>query len=479
MGRVRRHILLDAFKAFDLGLMLLSFALATLPVLHEANQVSLAHFLSIRVRVQNLVLLGSLLVLWHLIFVFLGMYESRRLSDRRSEVIDVLKATSLGTLCIGVAAVVFRIEIVDRVFLAVFWASATSSAVLSRLALRSALGRIRTHNRNLRYMVIVGANSRAIDFARKIEAKPELGYRILGFVDEQWSGMQEIEEAGYPLICDLADFPAFLRDSVVDEVVMTLPVKSCYQHASRIAALCEEQGIVLRLFGSIFNLKIAQSRAEEFEGEHLITHSSTQLDDWPAVVKRVMDFLLSLALIILLSPVFLLAALLIRLTSPGPIFFLQKRMGLGKRRFSVYKFRTMVPDAERRMAELEHLNEVSGPVFKIKNDPRITPIGKVLRKTSIDELPQLFNVLKGDMSLVGPRPLPVRDYEGFDHDWQRRRFSVRPGITCLWQINGRSSVSFDQWMQLDMQYIDKWSLWLDLKILARTIPAVLRGSGAA
>jgi lipopolysaccharide/colanic/teichoic acid biosynthesis glycosyltransferase len=161
------------------------------------------------------------------------------------------------------------------------------------------------------------------------------------------------------------------------------------------------------------------------------------------------------------------------------MLFVQKRLGLNKRPFHIYKFRTMVATAEQQVHELEHLNEVSGPVFKIKDDPRITPIGKLLRKTSIDELPQLFNVLEGEMSLVGPRPLPIRDYEGFSEDWQRRRFSVRPGITCLWQIKGRSSIPFEKWMQLDLQYIDRWSLWLDFEILARTIPAVLKGSGAA
>lgn len=152
---------------------------------------------------------------------------------------------------------------------------------------------------------------------------------------------------------------------------------------------------------------------------------------------------------------------------------------MNKRKFKIYKFRTMIPNAERIQEELVHLNEMQGPVFKIKNDPRVTPIGRVLRKTSIDELPQLFNVLKGDMSLVGPRAMSVRDYRLFNEDWQRRRFSVPPGITCLWQVNGRNLIPFEQWMELDMQYIDKWSLWLDLKILARTIPAVLRGSGAA
>jgi lipopolysaccharide/colanic/teichoic acid biosynthesis glycosyltransferase len=161
------------------------------------------------------------------------------------------------------------------------------------------------------------------------------------------------------------------------------------------------------------------------------------------------------------------------------VFFAQERVGLNKRRFRLYKFRTMIPDAERKLAELECFNELSGPVFKIKNDPRITPIGKFLRKTSIDELPQLYNVLIGDMSLVGPRALPVRDYNGFDQDWHRRRFSVRPGITCLWQVNGRNNVPFDKWMELDLEYIDNWSLWLDLKILLKTIPAVVSGYGAA
>jgi lipopolysaccharide/colanic/teichoic acid biosynthesis glycosyltransferase len=170
---------------------------------------------------------------------------------------------------------------------------------------------------------------------------------------------------------------------------------------------------------------------------------------------------------------------LVKLDSSGPSLFAQERVGVNKRRFRMYKFRTMMANAEKLQAELESRNEVSGPVFKIKNDPRTTQIGRFLRKTSIDELPQLLNVLKGDMSLVGPRPLPVRDYAGFNEDWQRRRFSVRPGITCLWQVCGRSSISFDQWMDLDMRYIDEWSFWLDLKILAQTIPAVVKGSGAA
>ncbi len=211
----------------------------------------------------------------------------------------------------------------------------------------------------------------------------------------------------------------------------------------------------------------------------MITFYMGGMYGWSVVVKRILDFSLSYVLLVLLSPLFLVTGLLIKVTSPGPIFFAQERVGLNKRKFRLYKFRTMIADAEQKLSEVEHLNEVSGPVFKIVNDPRITPIGKFLRRTSIDELPQLFNVLKGDMSLVGPRPLPVRDYEGFSQDWQRRRFSVRPGITCLLQFIGRSDLQFNKWMEMDMQYIDQWSLWLDLKILAQTVPVVLTGSGAA
>ena len=217
----------------------------------------------------------------------------------------------------------------------------------------------------------------------------------------------------------------------------------------------------------------------QFEGEYFLTLYTGTIDGWPAVVKRAIDFVLSLAMILLLAPLFLVVALLIKTTSPGPVFFLQERLGLYKRRFRICKFRTMDPDAEAKQAALEHLNEVDGAAFKITNDPRITPIGRILRKTSIDELPQLFNVLKGDMSLVGPRPLPVRDYEGFDQDWHRRRFSVRPASPVCGRCGGRSNVSFDKWMELDMRYIDNWSLALDFKILVLTIPAVLRGSGAA
>ena len=478
MGNVRRQVLLNSMKLFDLVLMALAFGLAAVVVSENAT-VSVAEFLALRVKIQNCFTFALLLLVWHLIFSLFGMYASRRLGSRWDEVVDIVKATTLGAFLVFVAALAFHITLITTEFLAIFWVASMGGTILSRVAMRSVLKRLRLHGRNLRDMLIVGTNPRAIQFAEKMRQNPALGYRIIGFVDQEWPGLTEFKQSGFELVCDFDGLLGFLRGNVVDEVVVALPMRSLHSRASEIATLCEEQGIVIRFVSNLFDLKKARSRAEEFDGDSLITHYTGGLEGWPVVFKRVVDITVSLVLILFLSPLLLAAALLIRLTSRGPAVFVQKRLGLNKRHFGIYKFRTMVLDAEKRMNEVEHLNEVTGPVFKIKNDPRITPLGRILRKASIDELPQLFNVLKGDMSLVGPRPLPIRDYQGFNEDWQRRRFSVRPGITCLWQIGGRSSVSFEKWMELDLQYIDKWSLRLDLEILVKTIPAVLRGSGAA
>jgi exopolysaccharide biosynthesis polyprenyl glycosylphosphotransferase len=479
MSSLRRRILLRSAKLFDLAVMSLSFGLAALLVAHQTATVSLADFLSMRVKVKNFALFAAFLLVWHFIFCLLGLYDSRRLSPPRHEALDMVKATILGTGLVCMAAFLFRLAMVTPLFVAGFWSISSATLVASRLVARHLLAQVRLRGRNLREMLIVGTNPRAVLFAQKTAARPALGYRILGFVDQAWAGGGEFRKAGYPLASDFDSFPHLLRGHVVDEVVIALPMKSMYSQAARIAALCEEQGIIVRLLPDFFNLRLAQSKAEDFEDDAVVTLYTGSPESWQHLFKRALDVAISLAAIFALAPLGALAALLIKLTSPGTVFFTQERVGLNKRRFRIFKFRTMVQGAEQRLTEVAHLNEVSGAVFKIRNDPRLTPVGKLLRKTSIDELPQLFNVLKGDMSLVGPRPLPVRDVQGFDQDWQRRRFSVRPGITCLWQINGRSAIPFEKWMELDMEYIDHWSLGLDFKILAKTIPAVLKGAGAA
>jgi exopolysaccharide biosynthesis polyprenyl glycosylphosphotransferase len=479
MPTIPRRVFQDAMKLFDLSVMVVAFVLATEPALGVGRTISMQAFFSMRVKLGNFLIFAGLLLLWHLLFAAMGLYDSHRLSTRAAEIFEIVKATILATLGFGGAAALFHLTMGTVSFLIVFFAVSTSILVSSRLVLRAMLVQARLRGRNLRNVLIVGTGERAVEFAEKIQSDPALGYRVIGFADHFWEGLEHFRRTGHHLACDLENLSQFLRTNVVDEVVIALPVRSFHAEASRIAALCEEQGIILRVPSNLFNLKLSRSGAEELEGDPLITHYTGAIEGWPVVLKRVLDFCLALAALIVVSPVFVLVPLLIKITSPGPVFFKQRRIGRNKRRFTIYKFRSMTMDAESKMKELERFNELSGPVFKMKSDPRITPVGRFLRKTSIDELPQLINVLKGDMSLVGPRPMSIRDFELFREDWHRRRFSVRPGITCLWQVNGRNSIPFEQWMELDMQYIDKWSLWLDFKILAKTIPAVLRGSGAA
>jgi exopolysaccharide biosynthesis polyprenyl glycosylphosphotransferase len=392
--------------------------------------------------------------------------------------VDIFNASIPGTAFFFALSLLFGLHLATSAYLAAFWLGSTGLTILSRLTLRYLLEKVRLRGRNIRNILAIGTNQRAFDFVRKVVARPELGYRLIGFVDEGREIPQEFKQPGYRLVADFDGFPRFLRENVVDEVVVSLPMRSLYDQASRMVALCEEQGITVRFLSNIFNNGIGESRVEQLEQDQFITFSTGGMRGAAMLVKRALDVSVSLVLLVVLAPLAAVVMLAIKRTSPGPAHFVQKRLGLNKRAFNLYKFRTMGADAEEKQAELEELNEVRGPVFKIKDDPRITRVGRFLRKTSLDELPQLFNVLKDDMSLVGPRPLPVRDYEGFDEDWHRRRFSVRPGITCLWQVGGRSDTSFDRWMELDMEYIDNWSLGLDLRILAQTIPAVIRGSGA-
>jgi exopolysaccharide biosynthesis polyprenyl glycosylphosphotransferase len=479
MSNIRRKILLNAFKLFDMIMMSATFGAASAWVARGSHSATFSEFFAMRVKVGNFAIFSALLFAWHLLFCGFDLYASHRLSRRSAEIRDGLKAVSLATLLLVVGSLIFRIRIATPVFLVVFWLIGCSLMVASRFALRWLLAQTRRHGRNLRNILIVGTNRRSVEFAKNLEAKTELGYRVLGFADKQWQNSEEFLSSPYSVVCSLEELPSFFRKNVVDEVLIALPMRSLHDDASRVAVLCEEQGILFRLLPNLFDLKRSRYWTEELEGQPLVTHHNGISEGWQLMLKRVIDFTVALLALLILSPALILVSLMIALTSPGPIFFVQRRVGLHKREFSVYKFRTMVVNAEDKQKELEHLNEVSGPVFKISKDPRITFVGRFLRKTSIDELPQLINVLIGDMSLVGPRPLPIRDYQGFNEDWQRRRFSVRPGITCLWQVSGRSSIPFERWMELDLEYIDGWSLWLDMRILMQTIPAVLKGEGAA
>jgi exopolysaccharide biosynthesis polyprenyl glycosylphosphotransferase len=252
-----------------------------------------------------------------------------------------------------------------------------------------------------------------------------------------------------------------------------------FGQVEKVIAACELEGVEVWLLADFFKTQISQTTVDDFHGRPMLVFRSTPDASWQSLAKQVLDLVGSLCLLLLSALPMLVIAVLIRLSSPGPVFFRQQRSGLNGRPFTMLKFRSMVTDAEQRKHELEILNEMSGPVFKLTQDPRITPIGRFLRKFSLDEFPQLLNVFRGDMSLVGPRPLPVDEVKRFDDLAHRRRLSVKPGITCLWQVSGRNNVTdFKDWVRLDLEYIDNWSLWLDLKILVRTVPVVLLGTGA-
>ncbi len=242
---------------------------------------------------------------------------------------------------------------------------------------------------------------------------------------------------------------------------------------------CELEGVEAWLLADFFNTQVSQTTLDDFNGRPMLVFRSTPEDSWQKVAKQAIDVFGALAFLTVLSPIFLIVAAAIKFSSPGPVLFRQRRSGLNGRPFTMLKFRSMVTNAEQRKAELQALNEMEGPVFKLTNDPRVTSIGRIIRRWSIDEWPQMINVLRGDMSLVGPRPLPVDEVLRFDDFADRRRLSVKPGLTCLWQVKGRNEVkNFKDWVRLDLEYIDNWSIWLDVKILFQTIPVVVMGTGA-
>lgn len=406
---------------------------------------------------------------WMFMLSSFWLYRSKRLAKWEDEFSDCLRAVAFATLILATQILIAEWPVFPKRFLLMFAFTSFVLLFAIRLFKRNLLKQFRLHGRNLRSVLVIGAGARGQKIVDLIREHPEIGYKFAGFVDD-------LTVPG--VVGKLSEIPKVLAGNVIDEVIICLPVKTFYDQIQSIAEAAEEQGITVRIYSDLFNLKLSRAVAGELGEAPILSIYASRLTDWQTFVKGSIDFVGGLIMLILLSPLMLIIALLIKLTSSGPVFFIQDRVGLNKRRFKMFKFRTMAANAQAEQNELERLNEAAGPVFKMRNDPRVTPFGKWLRKTSLDELPQLLNILLGDLSLVGPRPLPERDFKRFNKLWFNRRFSVKPGITCIWQISGRSETSFDKWILQDLEYIDKWSLALDLKILLKTIPSVVRGTGA-
>jgi exopolysaccharide biosynthesis polyprenyl glycosylphosphotransferase len=434
-----------------------------------------ADFLAYRLSIKSVLLLAFFGILWRVICAGSGLYRWDRIRTVRAETWRVVVACSLA----AAVALIFPLTTVSGAFeywtVLQFWALAVLTVTATRLGLRMLAARANLDE--IREVVIVGRGPRGVKLWQELQRAPDSGYRVLGFVDspEAFPCPTEVSEL---TLGTLDQFESIVMRRAVDEVLIALPVKSRYADIQHVIKVCESVGVRARYLADIFQYSRLDLRAERPE-ESLAVARTVAPDDYRKLVKRAIDLAGATVGLALLTPVMLTAAAAIRLSGEGPVIFAQDRYGLNRRRFRMYKFRTMVADAESQQVRLEELNEATGPVFKIRSDPRVTRVGRLLRKFSIDELPQLVNVLRGDMSLVGPRPLPARDVYRFAESALMRRFSVRPGLTCLWQVSGRSDLSFDRWISLDLAYIDGWSLMLDMKILARTVPVVLKGTGAA
>ncbi len=428
-----------------------------------------------RFSLVNMVFCLLVALVWHQAFTYADAYQSFRLSSFRTQARALLKATLLGSIGIEAINLVAQSHL-GKVFPVLLWIFSALSEVVVRSLLRVALRHARQKGRNLRWMVIVGTNPRALDFGNEIIGQRQLGYVVAGFIAQD--GQASAAPGDIEVLGEVSELPVLLRKIVVDEVALSLPLHSHMEQITAVCQVCRDHGIITRLVADSVGPSLSISRMDALGRFGLLTVIPESSVSAARMAKATFDVAVASLLLILTAPLLAVISVAIALTSPGPILFHQVRLGENKRKFRMHKFRTMVVNAE---SQVEHLNAEqvnNAPTFKMRQDPRITPIGRILRKYSLDELPQLFNVVKLEMSLVGPRPLPLRDYEGFERDHHFRRFSVKPGLSCLWQISGRSDIDFEEWMKLDMEYIDRWSFWLDLKILAKTLPAVIRGSGA-
>jgi exopolysaccharide biosynthesis polyprenyl glycosylphosphotransferase len=377
----------------------------------------------------------------------------------------------LGLVTFGLLFVV-KLPDVSRLFLLTLFGLQVVLTIASRLLIRSVLRGMRARGIVTRYLVIVGTAPSARTFARMVERHRELGIRLLGYVA---TGPRPVPATfgGLPVLGHVDDLEDILHAEVVDEVAVCLSGDQL-SLLEPVARLCEDVGMIVRIPLLEHTLTIPGGRVEEFDGVDILSLAYGPDRALALLMKRVTDIGLAALGLILLLPVFAVVGAAIVILDGRPILFRQVRVGLNGRLFQVVKFRTMVPDAEERLAELAEYNEIKGHAFKMTDDPRLSRTGGLLRKTSIDELPQLWNVIRGEMSLVGPRPPLPTEVAGYDL-WHRRRLSMKPGITGLWQVAARGDDDFDRWVELDLAYIDRWSIWLDLKIMLRTIPAMLQG----
>ncbi len=393
----------------------------------------------------------------------LGFYNRPALFSRRETAWALSHAVTIAMLAV-VSALFLRKQELARAVIFLFGGFAFLLVIIKEELLLSWMQSKLGQEQLKRRVVLVGLAEDTAEIERDLELKARGTVEVLARLDLN-------ETSGEKLV-------GLLHDRAANGVILSAR-HTYFEQVEKVIELCELEGVEVWLLADFFKTRVSQTSVDDFLGRPTVVFRSAPEASWQGVAKQTLDFVGALVLLVVCLPLLLLAALAVQLTSSGPVLFRQQRSGLNGRPFTMLKFRTMVTDAEQLQAELASFNEMEGPVFKVTNDPRVTRIGRLLRKWSIDELPQLWNVLRFEMSLVGPRPLPVDEIRRINDHAHRRRLSVKPGLTCLWQISGRNEVkSFKEWVRLDLEYIDNWSLWLDVKILLKTIPVVLTGAGA-
>jgi len=401
-----------------------------------------------------------------LVLVAQGFYSRPMLSSRRTKYWQLMKGCFMVVLGL-IIALYFSRALRDAVarWIPIWFGGISFFLVVFREELMNALSRQKMAQLNSkRHFVLLGTGEETRRMRQEIKERPEENIEIIAEMSLNETTVAQLVQ--------------LLHERSVNGVILSAK-HTYFEQVEQAIRACELEGVEAWLIADFFKMQISRTSFDDFYGQPVMVFRTTPETGWQSALKRPLDIIVSALVLISLSWMYLLIAVLIKLTSKGPVLFRQQRSGLNGRPFTIYKFRTMGVDAEQRKQELASRNEMRGPVFEVTNDPRVTPIGKILRRCSIDEFPQFFNVLRGEMSLVGPRPLPVDEVKRFDDFSHRRRLSVKPGLTCLWQISGRNNVvDFKEWVRLDLEYIDNWSLWLDMKIICRTVPAVLAGVGA-
>jgi len=401
-----------------------------------------------------------------------GLYRLRARLTLWRDVTDVLRATiTFGAILLALLYL-FKLQDVSRAFLLVLVPLLAMMTIGSRIAILELLAVLRAHGMNVRHVLVLGATDASQQFADLLESQPALGLHVIGHLmmgEELATGLTR------PVLGTIEELEDVLHGEIVDEVAVCLPLAES-SRIDTIVRLCEDEGKIVRIPMFILEHALSAGRVEEFGGLPIYSIVSGPDRLLGLAAKRVLDLVGAVAGGLILSPLLIAITVIVKLDSPGPVTFRQRRVGLHGRPFDVAKFRTMTDGAHDLLPELLHQNEIRGPAFKLTDDPRITRVGRFLRRTSFDELPQLWNVFLGEMSLVGPRPPLPEEVAGYDV-WHRRRLSMKPGITGLWQVRARHEPEFDRWVEMDLEYIDGWSFWLDLKIIARTVPAVISGNG--